>query len=257
VHSGWQQVATTDTARIDSLWRQYPQANIYSPTGRQFDVLDVDHHVLNEWQRITGYELPETWRWRTGSGNWQLGFQAVPGLGNAVKKISHADTRAKGGLCILPPSRNRNGIYEWVAVPWDTVLAAWPADLLAALRTPPRPAPSMASRPDGLVAHIPASLIRWAEQGAVVGERNGRAFWLSCRLRQCGAEDAEALGILARLAAACTPPLSMDEVERIWRSSARHQGYDPMRQLPVPTRPPARRLLTPSRPPARRIAVPA
>jgi hypothetical protein len=255
IHTGWQQVATTDPTRICQLWRTYPYANIYAPTGPAagFDVLDVDHHDLDEWQRLTGFRLPPTWCWRTGSGGHQLAFQAAPGLGNRVKRIPYADTRARGGLCILPPSRNRNGPYEWGAAPWDTDLAAWPADLIAALQTPQRPTPAPTPHPEGIQARIPASLVRWAAGGAPVGERNARCFWLSCRLRAYGVNDAEALDLLARFALACSPPMPAAEAQRTWHSSARHQGYQPYRRLPEPRRPAARRLPQPVRPPARRL----
>src|SRR5205807_1367282 len=113
---------------------------------RLFDVFDVDHHDLDEWQRLTGFRLPPTWRWQTGSGNWQLAFLTVPGLTNRVKKIPFADVRSKGGLAILPSSRNRNGQYRWATPPGAVPLAPWPEDLLAALMPPKMSSVAMAPR---------------------------------------------------------------------------------------------------------------
>ena len=42
-----------------------------------------------------------------------------------------------------------------------------------------------------------------------------------------GADDSEALSVLRRFSRGCTPPADWAKVQRIWRASAKHQGYDP------------------------------
>ena len=229
--TGWQQTATTDPTQIRAWWRQWPSANPMTATGRLFDVLDRDCPDHEAWQAQTGFTIPNTWNWRTGSGGSQFAFQPALGLGNAVKRVPFADTRAKGGLAVLPPSRNRKGAYAWITPPGSVPLAPWPADLLAALTPPSMPPPSLAPRPAGIVTTIPASLTRWAERGAALGQQTHAAFWLACRLRQHGADEHEGWAILERFAAACVPPADLTKLARIWRDSSKYQGYEPGREL--------------------------
>jgi Bifunctional DNA primase/polymerase, N-terminal len=141
--------ATTDTTIIGASWMRLPDANIAGRTAELFDVLDIDDMDVSAWERLTGFRLPHTWQWRTGSGGRQLAFVPVGGLANGVKRVDGADTRAKNGYAILPPSRNRNGAYAWIVTPDAVPLAAWPADLLTVLMTPKMAPPSLASRPVG------------------------------------------------------------------------------------------------------------
>jgi len=224
--------ATTNAVIIAAWWDRWPRANIGAATGHVSNVLDIDGMDLETWQQTTGFWPPSTWRARTGSGGEHLHLQPAPGLGNGVKRLPFADTRAAGGYVLLPPSGHRTGRrYEWIIPPGAVPLASWPADLLAALLPPARPAPSLAPRPAGIVTTVPASLTRWAERGAALGQQTHAAFWLACRLRQHGADEHEGWAILERFAAACVPPADLTKLARIWRDSSKYQGYEPGREL--------------------------
>jgi hypothetical protein len=89
------------------------------------------------------------------------------------------------------------------------------------------PPPTLAPPPSGIVGQVPVGLLRWAQGGAVAGQRHRACWWLCCRLRQAGIDDLQAREVLAVFAAACRPPADMPELERMWKDSARHQGYEP------------------------------
>lgn len=247
IFRGWSELASTNSASIRRLWARYPHANVALAAGRLLDVLDVDHRDLTDWQQATGIMLPVTWTWRTGSGNWQVAFAHAEGLTNRVRSLPFADVRTIGGQAVLPPSRNRNGAYTWLHSPECTPLAPWPPALLQQLRTPVRQTVDP-SPPPAQPQAIPAGLQRFADEGAPAGERNARAFWLACRLRQHGVDEREAVALLERFAAACRPALTSDEIRLCWHSSARSQGYDPGLRLPQPQRPRGRTLPPPVRP---------
>jgi Bifunctional DNA primase/polymerase, N-terminal len=229
----WQRQATTDPVIVAAMWRTHPLANIATATGILFDVFDVDHPDVSEWERLTGFHIPPTWWWRTGSGGAMFAFQPDRRIKNRVKAIPFADTRALTGLAILPPSRNRKGQYRWEVSPRDVALAPWPAELLAALATPERPKTKSAPIPVGYVPRLPPGLLEWARRGAPQGRQHNSAWWLACRLRQYGVDDADGMRVLEEFGWACVPPASIRKLAAIWEDSADHQTFAGRgRQLP-------------------------
>src|SRR5690348_3362348 len=67
VESSWKDEATTDPRRIERLLRKHPDANIASPAGFSWDVLDVDDSQAARTLRDYGV-LPITVTQRTPGG---------------------------------------------------------------------------------------------------------------------------------------------------------------------------------------------
>lgn len=113
--------ATTDPEHIAAWWSRWPQANIGAPTGRTFDVIDVDGPTAQvnigpyiESIRARSIGLVSTPR----PGG--LHYYVPPGgrRNSASTLVTGVDTRAEGGYCILPPSvtdeHGPNRRYTWV-----------------------------------------------------------------------------------------------------------------------------------------------
>ena len=250
--------ASTDPVRIRTLVRRYPTANWAVRTGATsgVDVLDVDprhggQETLARLARDYG-PFPATVAATTGSDGEHRFYLHHDGLRNSVARLGPGvDVRADGGHVIVAPSNHASGgRYRWQPdrAPGETPVAAWPPALAAALLPPAMPPPSLAPRPPGIEARIPASLIRWADRGAPLGQQTHRAFWLACRLRQHGADEHEGAAIMGRFAAACSPTADRRKIATIWRDSAKYQGYQPTLRLPEPRRPRTAHLPEPIRP---------
>lgn len=119
----WQHRATTDPFQVWAWWEHWPAANIGTPTGLRFDVIDLDGPTARaEFEAAcdrTGTVLGGVPMSRTGrpEGGWQL-FVAPTGMGNRKPSPSGVDFRGRGGFVILPPSVHASGrVYTWLT-PW-------------------------------------------------------------------------------------------------------------------------------------------
>lgn len=113
--------ATTNEARIQSWWAQWPEANIGLAAGiaSGFVVLDIDperggEKSFEELQAKYG-KIPETLQCSTGGGGRHLYFlNPDKPLGNRVDVAPGLDFRGEGGYVVAPPSVHISGrIYKW------------------------------------------------------------------------------------------------------------------------------------------------
>ena len=98
--------ATTDADQINAWWDTVPDANIGTPTGLSFDVIDVDGPagvvtLLTEiWDT-----LPPIIGWvctpRDGGNHL---YVAPTGVGNRAAVYPGIDHRGAGGYVVVPPS---------------------------------------------------------------------------------------------------------------------------------------------------------
>jgi hypothetical protein len=193
-HTGWEERATTDPARIRRAWSQAAYNVGIAPGPSGLVVIDLDRPKPGEappprWQapgigdgadvlaalcEEAGEPFPwETFTVRTGRGGMHLYFTAPPGT--ALRNTSGEngglgwliDTRAWGGYIVAPGSvvdlPGGTGRYEATYDRPPVPLPAW----LAALLTQPRPhAPSLECRsPDGGQVRAPGEYARAALQG--------------------------------------------------------------------------------------------
>jgi hypothetical protein len=143
--------AATGQARIESWWREHPDANIGLACGAHFWVLDADYagffaeqpdgaDTTTALQKRFGY-LPATVKQYTGGLGWQWLFAPDPRVKNSVKVLPGLDTRSTGGYVVAPPSIHPSGrTYRWLTTPDDTPIAAAPEWLIRLLEPVVEPA---------------------------------------------------------------------------------------------------------------------
>jgi hypothetical protein len=180
--------ATTDTARIQSWWTQWPNANIAIATGRDSGlvVLDVDRpESLIGWQS-------DTLAVQTGKGQHFYFTLSGTGVKNSVCKLGDGlDLRGDGGYVVAPPSRHANGVtYTWLNFDKE-----------------PQPAPA------------------WLLQSNPIpqGQRNETLFRMASAMRGKGKHPDEIEAELHLANFRCVPPLSDEEVRKIAESAMRYQ----------------------------------
>ncbi len=187
---------------IERWWWQTPEANIGTPTGVTFDVVDFDHRVAYEQiLRDHGLHGPQV---RTGRGAHV--HIAVTGR-RCTKLTPDIDYKAVGGYALLPPSRHPSGaIYTWIERGEPQCAPGWLRDLFAQqnsykpvdnVRRRSRPTPRS-------VASLRAMAERLAHESE--GNRNDFLFWAGCAAADTGA--------------------SVDQVEIILTDAAQRAGLD-------------------------------
>lgn len=222
--------ATTDAARIEAWWAEYPAAGIGGATGSPCGswVLDIDgdegRRSLAKLEAAHG-NLPPTLTCRTGGGGEHRWWR-MPGdrpVGNRAGVVPSIDVRGTGGYVVLPPSPHPSGAtYQLVLVEEIAEAPRWLLDLVAPRRVD---APSIeAARVQGIV-RAACERIRAAPPGQRNDTVNREAYGVGGYLRAAGLrpEDVE-----AELAAAAV------EAEQPAETAARalRDGYDRPRELP-------------------------
>lgn len=120
--------ATTDPQQALARWTTTPDANIGLPTGRRFDVIDVDGPAgtiaLGEVKDAGG--MPEVLAWARTPHGFHYLIPPTPG-GNRAGILPSVDHRGVGGYIVAPPSRTADGVYRWVPA-WEPDPARLPAE---------------------------------------------------------------------------------------------------------------------------------
>jgi hypothetical protein len=103
----WREESTNDTAKVESWWGQWPDANVGIDCGKSgLVVVDYD-----------GVEAPDvhTLAVKTGRGvhhYFANGGDPVPNSASMLE--DHVDVRGEGGYVLAPPSVHPSGaLYEW------------------------------------------------------------------------------------------------------------------------------------------------
>lgn len=203
--------ASTDPEQVSAWWSRWPDANLATPTGVLFDVLDVDVrvegtgwpalHRLNAAGLLAGSVGIAT----TRNGGAHL-FYPSSGRATGSLKRHRLDFKATGGYVLLAPSRvpaddgvDGPGLYRWDDLDLTRADAAplrW--DACARLLDPPPilPARSVA-RCEGRRGAI-QSLADWL-RGQGEGNRNRALFWAACRALEDGHDDLDELRAAGRV----------------------------------------------------------
>lgn len=118
--------ATTDTAQILDWWRQWPDANLGTPTGAEgcgYDVVDIDGPAGMASLLEFRHELDvKAIAFTPGDGVERKPgrhlYIPATGDGNATKFAPGCDYRGDGGYVCLPPSVALHGVrYAWIDEP--------------------------------------------------------------------------------------------------------------------------------------------
>ncbi len=203
--------------RIQYWWAKWPDANIGIVTGSisDLDVVDVDSKEgLAALREIIPSDLPITTA-KTPNG-WHYYFKHHEGVRNNVRFIKDCDIRGEGGYVVAPPSVNEDG-KEYV---WLPNLAL---DDVGTFASPSLLSDLIRSTPIISDIHQPIDPLVILE-GVPDGERNDRLFRYACRLHHQGLKIEEAEVLVSRAAAACTPPLPLEEVKDLLNSAWTYQG---------------------------------
>lgn len=131
--------ASTDTDVLRGWWQRWPDANIGLPTGRRFDVIDVDPGGLG-WLADLRVD-PDTTVDVHGLVSTPRGGQHLyvtpTGSRNHVNLAPGVDYRGTGGYVVAPPSRlDAHALhgevptwplrYDWLALPSPVLCGAAP-----------------------------------------------------------------------------------------------------------------------------------
>jgi len=111
--------ATTNLYEIEAWWDKWPAANIAMDVGRaDMMVLDLDPgHSMEDLEKNVG-ELRDTHlSSKTPRGGRHLFFSI--GVDEIVKPSAsklapHVDVRSFNSYVLLPPSKTKDGVYEWI-----------------------------------------------------------------------------------------------------------------------------------------------
>jgi hypothetical protein len=239
--------AATDPEQIRAWWTATPSALIGLPTGEPSGlvVLDVDmdpatgkdgEASLAALLAEQKAELPATRASKTPRGGRHIFFKHP---GHKITSRTNwpapcLDVRGDGGYVILPPSASEMGVYQWLVEVESVSLPAWLDALLSApavTAAPPRTTTTTNAN------SLPPSVESLLASGAGGGERNAKAIWLACQLRDCGRTQGEVESLLLAYGSRCSPPMaSADEVREL-QAAARSAFSRPPRE---PARNPAR-----------------
>ena len=205
----WQNVATTDEAKIREWWASNPRYNIGLAMGIESGVLVLDADGAHGIEAAREKGLPITPSATTGreGGGTHYYFKCPVDMDarNFAGRIPGLDARANGGYVVAPPSRHASGVnYQWVDDPWDVEPAFVPDWLAEELGRAP------AETVDGS---------QWIQ-----GSRNEKMFSMGRSMRRTGLSE---LKVLEHLRAAnieyCKPPLDNDEIEQIAANVCREE----------------------------------
>lgn len=145
-HTGWEQRATTDLARITRAWTGDTAWGIgiaCGPSGLLVIDTDTDtdgdtgEAVILALASAHG-SLPPTWTVSTPSGGIHRYYtQPAAALGNTARRLGAlVDTRGVGGYVVAPPTRTSTGRYDTVVTDPVADLPGW---LVGLLTSPPLP----------------------------------------------------------------------------------------------------------------------
>lgn len=114
--------ATISEQQVRDWWTETPDANIATPTGKDFDVIDFDG----------GEESAFAFRDAIADGDFPqiIGITLTPrgmhlyvpatGRGNKTAYLPGVDYRGDGGYVVVPPGRTDKGTYSWLLPPERT-----------------------------------------------------------------------------------------------------------------------------------------
>ncbi|MCB9413319.1 MAG: bifunctional DNA primase/polymerase [Actinobacteria bacterium] len=192
--------ATTDVATIRRWWTSEPEANIGTPTGVFFDVLDVDVRLDGDGfaalRRLgrAGLLAGAFAEAETRNGGKHL-FFPTSGSGCRSFPRHRIDIKAAGGYVLLAPSTvaadegvDGPGRYKWLN--FDHVRDPKPLDVEAISNRldPPRLQRPQPKRTPGRRGNDGDQLVKWLERQGE-GNRNAGLFWASKRAAVLGLLD--------------------------------------------------------------------
>ncbi len=217
--------ASTDLEQIHTWWTQKPSSNIGIPTDGLL-VLDIDVEATwlnDDLDRQVELAVAPMALTPSGGRHYVYRQPADKAWRNTQSEIApHVDTRANGGLFVVPPSAlPGRKVYHWAPgyeldVSPDQLPE--PPDWLITLLDKTDPvATSSHCLPRVANSSVPGNPIP-------NGQRNGTLARLGGNMRRSGMTQAEIESALQRVNLdRCIPPLNSGEVQRVAASVARYE----------------------------------
>ncbi|SEF34357.1 Bifunctional DNA primase/polymerase, N-terminal [Amycolatopsis pretoriensis] len=121
--------ATDNRILIRQWWGRWPMANIGLPTGRHFDVIDIDfrHGARPAWDRLRAVDaMPDVHGVASTAHNGIHLLLEPAGGGNLTRAgaLPGIDYRGRGGYIVAPPSILASGRrYTWEVKPSPVITA--------------------------------------------------------------------------------------------------------------------------------------
>jgi|GEM_PF-2522876 len=219
--------ATTDEAKIRSLWKRFPNANVAIATGRKSGifVLDVDvkdckvgDESLFALEKKYG-SLPDSVECITWSGGRQIYFkypQNLEILNSQGKVGKDLDIRGEGGYVVAPGSIVNGKRYEWEIAhqPDDTPVADAPDWLI-----------------DKCVENSRTDKYKLPDGEIPQGKQDSEMFRFTCSLKTQGFTSEMIRGALREALKKCPQnprqPFTENDIERWIRSAFRYKDEKP------------------------------
>jgi hypothetical protein len=205
---------TTNEERIRQYWRSDSQCNWAICTDDVVVVDRDDRHggkaSLDEFESLHG-KLPATVTVETpGGGTHQYFRSPIVPIGTRAGVLPGLDIRAKGGYALIPPSNHAAGkVYKFAeGRSFDEItIAELPQDIAAAL-----------------TAKTAKNNLLQNEGGRILeGNRNDTLFQQALKLRSANLPDEVGLNALRQSnLKSCVPPVEEEEIQSLWRNSAKY-----------------------------------
>lgn len=224
------QQATAD--EIKTWWQKWPWTNVGIVTGAISGLLVLDIDGPEGADAVAGRDLPSTVIAETGGGGWHYYFRYPEGgnITNRIALLPHVNIRADGGYVVAPESIHRSGQkYSWLpgADPWLIELAHPPAWLLDMLKPQEFAWIGQQAGATPKADLLPCAMT-FLERGTVQGSRDMCLFTLAKHCRRASMGQTDALMMLERANAVCSPSLPVSELQVKIRSAYGEQfgqGY--------------------------------
>ncbi|MBN8991620.1 MAG: bifunctional DNA primase/polymerase [Rhizobiales bacterium] len=196
----WQNQASQDPAKIEEMWRQYPNANIGGVT-RDHIVVDLDPRNGGEETMaalLAVEHFPDTAATRTQSGGRHLIYVAPNGpvKGGTGKLGPGVDIKARGGYVLLPGSTIEGRPYEFEISRPPAFAPQWIVDRCAAAKDRTDTAGKRVVEEDDTAREMFVAWIREHAPCAELGEIDDRTFLVSARGYDFGCSESTVLELV-------------------------------------------------------------
>jgi hypothetical protein len=112
--------ATADPEQVRVWWTSWPSANIGLPTGKRFEVIDIDVPTgMNTWPSLRDSDAMPDMHGLVCTASGGLHAYVLPMAGgNLAGLLPGIDYRGAGGYVVAPPSiRADRRRWQWTAKP--------------------------------------------------------------------------------------------------------------------------------------------
>lgn len=115
---------------VESWFERYENLQIGVLTGAISGITVVDIDIRNGGSNKQYIDII-TPTVQTGGGGWHYYYKYEKGIGSKPNAFPGIDIKSDKGFVMIPPSRSRKGIYEWIHSIFDVPLVPLPEHILS------------------------------------------------------------------------------------------------------------------------------